>query len=167
MLLYFTAAVLVCAADQALKYYIVSHIPLYGDAELIPGVIGLSHVRNTGMAFSMLSNATWLLAALSVIMTVALTAVIIKSGFTRWEKLSLSLVLGGAAGNAIDRVFLGYVVDMFRFEFVDFAVFNLADTFIDVGAALFCVLYIVRCVREEREKRAAGGEGTDGEGHDN
>ena len=64
-------------------------------------------------------------------------------------------------------MFLGYVVDMFRFEFVDFAVFNLADTFIDVGAALFCVLYIVRCVREEREKRAAGGEGTDGEGHDN
>ena len=57
---------------------------------------------------------------------------------------------------------MGYVVDMFRLEFVNFAVFNLADSFIDVGAVIFCVLYIVRTLREDREKKAAA----EGESHD-
>lgn len=167
-MIYFLIALVTCAADQLLKHWVAASIPLGGTRELIPGVLGLSHVRNTGMAFSLLANATWLLSLISIAIIVAIAALLIKSNFTRWEKIALAFVMGGAAGNAIDRIFLGYVVDMFRTEFVDFAIFNLADAFIDVGAVLFCVLYIVRCVREERAKKAAkGGENADRESDDN
>ncbi len=154
-MLYIILAAVLCGADQLLKWWVKGHIPLFGSAKLIPGVVGLTHVRNTGMAFSLLSGHTWLLALISVAVSVAVLWFLLRGKLPRWEKLSLSLVLGGALGNAIDRVFQGYVVDMFEFQFVDFAVFNLADVFIDVGAVIFCVLYIVRTVREERAAKEA------------
>lgn len=124
--------------------------------DLIPGVLGLTNLRNTGMAFSLLSRHTWLLSVISAVVVAWLVYLILRGKFTPWEKVCMALVMGGAAGNLIDRVLLGYVVDMFKTEFVDFAVFNLADAFIDVGAAVFCVLYIARTFREEREKKRSG-----------
>lgn len=166
-MLYLLIAAAVCAADQLFKKWISAVITLGGTRKLIPGVIGLTHVRNTGMAFSLLSEHTWLLAAVSAAAAAALIWLILRGDFTKPEKVMLALVLGGDLGNLIDRVFLGYVVDMFMTEFVDFAVFNLADAFIDVGAAVFCVLYIVRTVREEREKRAKKGEAHEGDADGN
>ena len=153
-MIYLLIAAAVCAADQLLKYWIVTHIRFGGSMDLIPGVLGLTNVRNTGMAFSMLSEHTWVLTLISAAVAVAITVLLIRGKSPKWEKLALALVLGGAVGNLIDRARLGYVVDMFRTLFVDFAVFNLADAFIDVGAVVFCVLYIVRAVREERERKA-------------
>ena len=152
-MLYILLAAVLCGLDQLLKYWVSGSIGLGETMELLPGVLGLTHIKNTGMAFSLLSEHTWLLAALSAVVTVLIGVLLLRRGFTRWEKVALALVMGGAAGNAIDRIFLGYVVDMFNLEFVNFAVFNLADVFIDVGAVLFCVLYIVRVSREDRKKR--------------
>lgn len=154
-MLYLLIAAACCAADQLFKYWVVSHIPLEGYVELIPGVLGLTHIRNTGMAFSMLSGHTWVLAVVSGAVAALLVWLLFKGRFTGWEKLGLALVLGGDVGNLIDRAFLGYVVDMLNPEFVRFAVFNLADSFIDVGAVLFCLLYILRSLREEKAKKAA------------
>ncbi len=154
-MLYLLIAAAVCAADQLLKYWVVRRIAFGGTMDLIPGVLGLTHVRNTGMAFSMLAGHTWVLALVSAAVACALIALLLRGKFPRWEKLAMALVLGGAVGNLIDRARLGYVVDMFETLFVDFAVFNLADAFIDVGAALFCVLYILRAVREDRARKAA------------
>lgn len=151
-MLYLLIAAVCCAADQLFKKWIVANISLGGVREFIPGVMSLTNLRNTGMAFSMLSEHTWILSVISVVVSVGLVVLILRGKFTRWEKVSLGLILGGAVGNLIDRVFLGYVVDMFKTEFVDFAVFNLADAFIDVGAVLFCVLYLVRVLREDRKK---------------
>ncbi len=163
-MLYLLLAAALCGVDQLFKYWVVQTIPLDGYLELIPGFVGLTHIRNTGMAFSMLSEHTWILAAVSGAVALSLTALILRGKLSGWEKASLALVLGGAVGNLIDRACLGYVVDMINPEFVRFAVFNLADTFIDVGAVLFCVLYIVRTTREEREKkRRKEGEKGDGD----
>lgn len=155
-MLFLLLAAVCCAADQLLKRWIVDNIVLGGTRELIPGVVGLTHVRNTGMAFSLFSEHTWVLALISAVAAAALVWLILRGRFTRWEKVMLALILGGAVGNLLDRAFLGYVVDMFQTLFVEFAVFNLADALIDVGAAVFCVLYIVRTVREDREKKASG-----------
>ena len=149
-MLFLLLAAVCCAADQLLKRWIVDNIVLGGTRELIPGVVGLTHVRNTGMAFSLFSEHTWVLALISAVAAAALVWLILR------EKVMLALILGGAVGNLLDRAFLGYVVDMFQTLFVEFAVFNLADALIDVGAAVFCVLYIVRTVREDREKKASG-----------
>ena len=162
-MLYLLLAAVLCAADQIFKKWVVAHIALGGTRGFIPGVLGLTHVRNTGMAFSMLSGHTWVLTLVSAVVAAALIFLILRGRFTRWEKVMLALILGGAVGNLIDRAFLGYVVDMFQTLFVDFAVFNLADSFIDVGAAVFCVLYIVRTVREDREKKRSGEAGHEGD----
>lgn len=163
-MLYLLFAAALCGIDQLFKAWIVHTIPLNGYIKLIPGVVGLTHIRNTGMAFSMLSGHTWILAVVSAAVALALTVMILKGKFPRWEKLCLAMVLGGAVGNLIDRARLGYVVDMINPEFVRFAVFNLADTFIDVGAVLFCILYIVRTTREGRaRKKGKEGENSDGD----
>ena len=153
-MLYFLIAALICGADRLSKLWVVRNIPLSGSRALIPGVLELTLVRNTGMAFSMLSEHTWLLALVSAVVAAGIAVILVKGKFTRWEKVFLAFILGGALGNFIDRAFLGYVVDMINPVFMDFAVFNLADSFIDVGAVMFCVLYIVRSVREEREAKA-------------
>lgn len=163
MLLYFLIAAACCVADQLLKKWVVAHIALGGARSFIPGVLRLTHVRNTGMAFSLLSRHTWILAVVSALVAAALVWCLLKGKFTPWEKVMLALILGGDLGNLIDRAFLGYVVDMFETEFVNFAVFNLADTFIDVGAVIFCVLYIVRTFREDRAKKRAGEEHHEGD----
>lgn len=155
LMLYFLIAAVCCAADQLLKKWVVAHIALGGARPFLPGVLRLTHVRNTGMAFSLLSEHTWVLAVVSALVAAALAWCVVRGKFTPWEKAMLALILGGDLGNLIDRAFLGYVVDMFETEFVSFAVFNLADAFIDVGAAVFCVLYIVRTVREDRSKKHA------------
>ena len=157
-MVYILIAAVICGADQLLKHWIVTHLSLGSSTEFIPGVLGFTHVRNTGMAFSLLSEHTWLLALVSVAVIAVIAVLLFKAKFTTWEKIYLALIMGGAAGNAIDRVFLGYVVDMFETLFVRFAVFNLADAFIDVGAVLFCILYVTRTVREEKAKKAGEGE---------
>ncbi|MGM9522441.1 MAG: signal peptidase II [Oscillospiraceae bacterium] len=152
-MVYIIAAAVLCGFDQLLKSWITTHISLGESMSFLPGVLGLTNVRNTGMAFSLLSGHTWLLAAVSVAAIAVIGVLLVKKDFTVWEKSALTLIMGGAAGNAIDRIFLGYVVDMFSVEFVDFAVFNLADAFINVGAVLFVVLYIVRMTKEDRKRR--------------
>ena len=133
--------------DQGIKILVALHVPYqpYGETPItvIPGVFGISHTHNTGAAWSILSNSTWLLTALSVIASVAVLYLILRKKLPhpmgRW---SLVLILAGALGNLIDRIRLGYVIDMFRFLFVSFPVFNFADVCITVGGILLCV-YIV------------------------
>ncbi len=157
-MLYSIVAVLVLVVDQAVKFYTVRNIPpqAIGDAckELIPGVIHMTNVQNYGAAFSILENSRWILVAVSALFIVGIIALIsmdiIHTRFGRWTAV---LVMAGALGNCIDRVLLGYVVDMFEFELFTFAVFNVADIFITVCGILFCVHVIV--YREPEEERNA------------
>lgn len=128
--------------DQLVKFLVKTQIPLGTDVSFIPHVLGLTHIHNEGAAFSMLSGARWFFVVLTAVFVVFAMWLILKKHFThpmaRW---SLVLVVGGAVGNLIDRAAYGYVVDMFKTLFMNFAIFNVADIFVVVGGIAFCVYY--------------------------
>jgi len=134
----------IVAADQLTKYLTVTHIPLYGKAPLLPGVVQLTYVQNTGAAWSILSGQQWLFVLIFLVLTALLLWEYFKKPlpFTRLERWLLAAVYGGGLGNMIDRVRLGYVVDMIETQFMQFPVFNVADIFISCG----CVLLIVHLI---------------------
>ena len=135
--------VVLVALDQLTKYLVRANIPLGGSVEFLPGIMDFTYVKNTGMAFSMLSEHTWLLAVLSAAVTVFLIALLVKKEVTHpFGTIPLACVIAGAIGNLIDRVFFGFVTDMFRTLFINFAVFNVADICVVVGGIVFCVYYI-------------------------
>jgi len=146
-LYYAIAALLALIADQALKYYVTLNIPL-GDGviTLIPGFMSLVNYHNTGAAFSMLSGggARWAFVVLALSFTAAVIYLIanrkIASKALCW---TLTMVAAGAMGNAIDRAFYGYVVDMFRTDFMNFAIFNVADIFITIGGFALCLAILM------------------------
>ena len=139
---YAIVAILILIADQGLKYWVTVNIALdTGHVTLIPGVLELTNIHNNGAAFSMLEHAphwifilfTLVFAAIAVF---CLRRIVVHGKVGRW---SVVLVLAGAVGNCIDRILSGYVVDMFNFLFVRFAVFNLADVFIVVAGITLCL----------------------------
>jgi len=134
----------IVAADQFTKYLTVTHIPLYADVPLLPGVVQLTYVQNTGAAFSVFRGMQWLFVAIFILLTVLLVWEYFKKPlpFTKLERWLLAAVYGGGLGNMIDRVRLGYVVDMIETTFVEFPVFNVADCFITCG----CVLLMAHLV---------------------
>jgi len=131
----------IVAADQFTKYLTVANIGLYQDVPLIPGFLGLTYVRNTGAAFSSFEGQQWLFALIFTLFTVAVIYEYFKRsmGFSRFEWWCIAAVYGGGLGNMIDRVRLGYVVDMIETLFVEFPVFNVADCFITCGCILMMV----------------------------
>lgn len=147
---YYLFAALLVALDQGTKYLTRLYLPGEDTLVLLPGVLGLTYVENTGMAFSTFSGYTTLLALVSLAASVALVVAIQK----RWlphpaGPWLLALLLGGAVGNLIDRAFLGYVTDMIQVLFVRFAVFNVADCCVVVGAILLAVYLIFFWTKEE------------------
>lgn len=160
-MLYIIIAAIACVLDQLLKLWTSSNIGLHDTVRFIPGILRLRHEHNTGAALSMLENYTWVLAVLSVLAAIVLLLLLRRKGFSHWEKISIALVLGGTVGNAIDRIVFSYVVDMLEMEFLPIFVFNLADAFIDIGAALFVIFYFIRSYKEEKSKKCAASEQSD------
>jgi len=137
--------------DQGTKALVVRSLPLHGYFSLVDGLLSLSHVRNRGAAFGILSDwdlpyQTVLLSALSLGALLAIAVYFVRLPATaRLHRVALALVLGGAAGNLLDRLRLGYVVDFVhvywrRYQWPDF---NVADSAITVGVTLL-VLDILR-----------------------
>ena len=130
---YLWIAAAVVAADQLVKALARR---LTAPAALIPGVIGLRYSENTGMAFSLLSRHTWLLALLSAALIAAGWLILRRYRLGRLSRVAAMLMLGGAVGNLIDRAFVGHVVDMFEVLLFRFAIFNVADMALTVGCGL-------------------------------
>lgn len=152
---YFVLIAALVGLDQLVKLLVRTGIPLGGSVDFLPHVMDLTYVRNTGAAFSIFAAHTWALALLSAVVSVGLAVLLVRTRTAPFLwKLSLSLVLAGAVGNLIDRALLGFVTDMFRTLFIDFAVFNVADICITVGGVL-CAVYIVFFAEKTEEK---GGE---------
>ena len=135
LFLYLLVSAGVVALDQITKYLTVHFIPLYEHVPVLPGVVGLTYVRNTEAAFSSFEGMQWLFALIFLFFTVALLWEYFKKRlpFTRFERFCIAAIYGGGVGNMIDRLRLGYVVDMIETLFVDFPVFNVADCFITCG----------------------------------
>ena len=139
----------IVAADQLSKLWIVENIPLYQQTPVIPGLFHLTYVQNTGAAFSSFQGQQWLF----ILVFAVLTAAVIwefttkKMGFSTFERWCIAAIYAGGLGNMIDRLRLGYVVDMIKTEFMNFPVFNVADCFITCG----CVLLLVHLFFFNRE----------------
>lgn len=148
-------AVVAVILDQVSKYLVVQNIPLYETKPFINGFMSFYHTRNTGAAFSMLADKRWVFMVFSVISMGLIIYLLIKE-YRRHPlmNISLGMILGGGIGNMIDRIFLGYVVDFFHTDFFDFAVFNVADCFITVGAILLGVHIIFLEPKIEKRLRA-------------
>lgn len=155
---YVLASLAIIAADQALKAWVVRSIPLNASAAqqraLIPGVVHLTHIRNSGVAFGMFSGGRWLfLALLAAFCVLVVWALVRRKLSAPWERWLAVLAMAGAIGNGIDRALYGYVVDMFELEFMHFAVFNIADIVINVCCILFVLLMLLRREPEKPEEK--------------
>ena len=144
------SALLLGAADQASKFWAVRNLPLFELREVVPGFFGLVHVRNTGVAFSLLSNldSRWVHPFLILATVIAMGAVLAYIAFLPCggaAPVGLGLILGGAIGNLIDRARLGYVVDFLDLYWRNhhWPTFNVADVGISVGIALLLIDMVV------------------------
>ncbi len=143
-------SVLIVIIDQISKILVMNNIGVYDSIPVIPGIIEFVYVKNTGAAFSLLNHMTLFLGLISVAFCAFVIFFVLKKKPT--EKilmLSLSLLFGGALGNAIDRIFRQFVVDFIKTSFIDFPVFNVADIAITVGAVIL-MIYVMRDNKSDR-----------------
>lgn len=144
-MLYSIVALLVVILDQAVKYWVTNTLMGYDIVKFIPGVISLVNVPNDGAAFSLLSGGgariyfIIVTVVFCIAVILALATNFISGRVARW---SLVMVAAGGFANCIDRVIYGYVVDMFKVELFNFAIFNVADIFITVFAIVFALAII-------------------------
>ena len=140
-LLFGIFAAAIAVLDQVTKFLTVSNIDLYEKVDFIPGFLGFTYYQNTGAAFSSLEGMQWLFALIFLLFTVGIFYEYYKKpmGFTTFERWCIAAIYGGGLGNMIDRVRMGYVVDMIETRFMDFPIFNVADCFITCGVILLIV----------------------------
>ena len=143
----------ITAADQITKYLTVANIALGQRVEWMPGFLGLTYVQNTGAAFSSLEGQLWLFILIFVAFTLALVWEHRHNSmnFTTFDWWCIAAVYGGGLGNMIDRLRLGYVVDMIRTEFMVFPVFNVADCFITCGCIALMASQIIGMAKARKK----------------
>ena len=127
--------------DQVTKYLVVANIPLYTQIDVIPNFIGLNHAQNFGAAWSSFQGMTWLFILIFIVLTALIVWEYKKQSLhlTKFNWWCIAAIYGGGLGNMIDRVRLGYVVDMIETRFITFPIFNVADCFITCG----CIALVV------------------------
>lgn len=119
--------------DQLLKIWTVTHVAEGQTNAAISGLFSWTYVKNSGAAWSILEGKQWLFMIITPIIVVVAAYFLYKKRGEAEYCLALALILAGALGNYIDRVRLGYVVDMISLDFVNFPIFNLADSLLSVG----------------------------------
>lgn len=154
-MLYALLAAVLVAADQVVKYLVRANIPLGTSVPFLPGLVELTYVKNTGAAFSIFSDHTWILTLISAVVAVAIAVALLRRVIRHpFGVTTLTVVFAGAVGNLIDRALFGFVTDMFNFQFMHFAVFNVADICVVCGGIAF-VVYIL-FFAEKLEKKESG-----------
>ena len=155
------AAVLCVAADQAVKWLVVNTMTLGQSQPLLPPLLQLTRVHNYGAAWSSFSGARWLLIILTAVGMCVLAWLLVKVVRHPLGQWSLACILGGGIGNLIDRVRLGYVVDMLDTMFMDFPVFNVADVFVVCGTICALIYYLAFYGKYDEKHRENKTDGTD------
>ncbi|OOB77601.1 MAG: signal peptidase II [Epulopiscium sp. Nuni2H_MBin003] len=132
--------------DQISKNWASVTLKQVQEIEIWPQVFHLAYVENRGAAFGMMQNMQWFFIIVTIVVIGAILVYWRKIPDTKTQKIykvSLTLIMSGAIGNLIDRVFLGYVVDMFYFILIDFPVFNVADICVVTGTIIFMIVMIL------------------------
>lgn len=154
-MLYILITILLIVIDQGVKFLVRANIPLGGHVSFLPHVLELTYVQNTGAAFSILAEHTWVLTLFSVIIVLIMVRALRRRVVTHpLGLIPCVMVIAGGLGNLIDRVFFGYVTDMFSTLFMNFAVFNVADICITVGGVWLAVYVLFFFDKLEVKKEA-------------
>ena len=145
-------------ADQLIKYWTVEHLALGESAAFLPGIVQLTRVHNYGAAWSSFSGMRWLLVVVTSVIVIAVAAVLLRRIVRHPLGVAAGfLILSGGVGNIIDRVRLGYVVDMFHLEFwPSYPVFNVADICVVCGAVLAVIYYLWFYEKYDKRGKAHG-----------
>lgn len=142
-MIYFIISLICVILDQISKFLVIKNLKPIASLPIIKDVFHLTYCENTGAAFSILSKNTAFLTILSIVFIVVILLFLYKNTKKKNKSktllLALSFILGGALGNLIDRLFHGFVTDFFDFRLINFAIFNVADIFITIGAALLFI----------------------------
>ena len=137
---------LLIALDQLVKSYIVQQIPLGEIRTWIPKLVSLTYLQNRGAAFSMLQDQQWFFAIITLVVMVGAIWYLHKHmEDSIWMVIGLTLIIAGGLGNFIDRLSQGFVVDMFHLDFINFAIFNVADSYLTVGV----IILLIAMLKEE------------------
>lgn len=143
MTLYLLLSVILVSLDQLTKYLTVQHIELYEVVDFIPNVLSFTYIRNTGAAWNILEGQMWFFYIITAIVVLVLLYHMYTEGQSdKIFGIILSVILAGAIGNFIDRLLHQYVIDMIKFEFINFPIFNLADVFLSVGVTVLFIYSI-------------------------
>lgn len=146
-MLLFIVAAFVLVLDQATKVFIRYFIPVNSSYPLVPGIIHVTHVRNPGAAFGLLPNQKIIFLAVSIAVIGVIVYYYLRAKVDdRQQMFALGLLLGGAVGNVIDRLFLGKVTDFIDLRI--WPVFNLADSSIVVGAIMLSIIFLINTRKE-------------------
>ena len=137
--------------DQLTKWLAVVYLQGEGSFPLWRDVLHFTFVKNRGAAFGMLADHRWIFMIISTIAIVGLSVYLFRfAPKSRYVQITLAMIIGGGIGNMIDRIALGYVIDFIDFTLIDFAVFNVADSFVTVGAFMLMGYLIWDMFRESR-----------------
>ena len=141
--------------DQIVKIIISSTMDVGETIPVIKDIFHFTYIRNEGAAFGMLSEHRWVFMIISSVAIVAMCIYLFKFCKERMlTRIGIALVIGGGIGNMIDRIFLGYVVDMIDCRFIDFYVFNVADSCVCVGAGIVFLGVLLETIKEIKENKA-------------
>lgn len=151
MLVYLLLILIGIALDQIVKFWIVSNFALLEYQPFIPGVVELFYIQNKGAAWGILAGEMFIFYGVTIIAILSISYMMFKERHqSKVNTLAYSLILAGAIGNFIDRIRLGYVVDMFHFVFMDFPVFNVADMYLTFGVVILILTTFISSKREEK-----------------
>lgn len=143
------------ALDQLTKWLAVEFLQGQPSFPIWQDVLHLTFAKNEGAAFGMLSDHRWVFMLFSTVAIVGLLVYLFRfRPKSRYVQITLAMIVGGGIGNMIDRIALGYVVDFIDFTLINFAIFNVADSFVTVGAFMLMGYLIVDTVREFKAERA-------------
>ncbi|MBQ8720386.1 MAG: signal peptidase II [Clostridia bacterium] len=157
LVIYISVIALGIGLDQLIKYLALKFVQPAGTIPVIKGIFHLTYTENPGMAFGLLSDARWVFISVSSVAIIGLAVFLfIGKSPNLLYGISIAMIVSGGLGNMIDRFGFGFalqagrVVDMFEFAFIDFAIFNFADTLVCVGAGLLILALILDIVKEAR-----------------
>ena len=141
--LYVVLSAVLIAFDQYSKHLADVYLSGGKAVDIIPNVFELRYLENHGVAFGMLQDMRWVFIPVSIVLTVVLIWLLVRSPLRNSGlfRFSCYLCLAGALGNMIDRIALGYVIDFLYFKLIDFPIFNFADCYVVI--ATFLLIYFV------------------------
>lgn len=150
-------ALALLALDQWVKHWITANLPLGEGMGFLPGLVELRTVHNYGAAWSSFSGMRWLLVAVTSCIVLAVLTILVRRVVRHPAGVAACfLIISGGLGNIIDRVRLGYVVDMFNFLFMSYPVFNVADICVVCGCILGAVYYLFLYEKYDKKDKKHG-----------